>query len=195
VRVINDVQIQEPIQTKYIQGGLYAAYPSYAYNLLERWEQLNEWVMASEKYELDWDNPYKYHPGLEEILNPNGDISDRDFQIDLLCPISLKSGSTDTIYNLDPEIIDIGEINFIGIDFHEKANGKAIKDRFVNYKKLGDAFKKIKGEWPVCPEPSTTYTYSRPAPDTVCSSPIFELDNGMTDSYVYSATVLKTVRL
>jgi DNA-binding transcriptional MerR regulator/DNA gyrase inhibitor GyrI len=193
VSISEDMEVQPPMQKKYCHGGLYAAYPSYVYNLQEMWGHLNEWVRTSDKYELDWDNPYRFHPGLEEILNMSTNIDDTDFQMDLLCPISIKTDTPGVVYNFEPVLADMGEIKIVGIDFHQQVSIKSVKDKSVNYRKLGDTFRKIPIEkWPICPERSTTYTYCRPAPETACNSPIFEFPDGTSDAYIYCAAVETT---
>ncbi len=87
VAVPKDYAAPKPFIKKHFEGGLYASIPTNMSEIGERWQQLNNWVMNSDTYDMDMQRQW-----LEECIDfetfTSGDESVQ--QLDLLEPIKRK---------------------------------------------------------------------------------------------------------
>lgn len=85
--------VPEPFSKKEFSGGLFASIPARLSNIGERWKQLWDWVMNSERYEVDW-NPDLDRRWFEECINyetfNSSKADEEDLQLDLLAPIKTR---------------------------------------------------------------------------------------------------------
>jgi DNA-binding transcriptional MerR regulator len=87
VAIPMDLQVPKPLVKKQFVGGLYASITTKMSEIGERWQQLHNWCINNDKYEVDFDLQC-----LEECTDfetfISGDINSQ--QLDLLEPIKLK---------------------------------------------------------------------------------------------------------
>ena len=91
VTIPEDMEVPKEFVKKQFKGGLYAAHmiPMGAF---EEWSWLYDWVISSDKYEVDFEDSEDSHQCLEEHLNYINYVNlpkdeSYDLQLDLLIPI------------------------------------------------------------------------------------------------------------
>jgi predicted transcriptional regulator YdeE len=79
--------VPEPLVKKEFEGGLYASVATKMGEIGERWQQLYNWVLSSDRYAVDFSFQW-----LEECIDFETFISGNENaqQLDLLEPIKLK---------------------------------------------------------------------------------------------------------
>ncbi len=96
VSVPDDMEIPKPLVRRTFNGGLYAAHVLRSWDF-DDWRLLKEWVVASDKYDNDWNSPRWTSletvagQGFEETLNYYNYVQKGcEMQLDLLFPIREK---------------------------------------------------------------------------------------------------------
>jgi DNA-binding transcriptional MerR regulator/predicted transcriptional regulator YdeE len=139
VTVPKNFFVPAPFIQKQYSGGLYAALSTSLADIMERWNELHELVIASEKYEPDYTDTRGAHC-FEECLDEEGffrkDAPLSERELDLLLPIrrlNEDSAVNEIIYLEEPEPVTIPNLKICGTYITQKANAKPWNKRVPWY--------------------------------------------------------------